>query len=115
MVFKRKTDEEKIAENIALFKKVGIDEKRLYKELGELMKDRDPKISAEALRIYEKLIGKPEKCWVLGCNWRYNLDTHHINKERNDNDSANLIKLCPNHHYLHHRNKIRLEDLSKFI
>lgn len=110
----RKTDEQKIKENKEAFEKAGINDELIFGQLKELIKDKDEKISKEAIRIYEALLGKREKCWVENCNWRYGLDIHHIDHNHENNNTENLIKLCPNHHYLHHRNKIRLEDLFKF-
>ena len=52
------------------------------------------------------------RCQVPGCEFPKNvLDVHHINQDRMHNTVRNLIALCPSHHRLVHRGKIRVWQL----
>lgn len=51
----------------------------------------------------------PRKCVV--CEETRILDVHHLDENRENNDPANLIPLCPTHHrYWHSRYKVLVEQ-----
>ena len=62
-------------------------------------------------RRYRAMIktGLPKelKCQIPDCRWHWTVDTHH-------ESVTGAHYLCPNHHSLIHRFKIRISDLKKF-
>ncbi len=55
----------------------------------------------------EEYLERTKICEVEGCNWTHTIDLHHITKTK-------YMAMCPNHHQLHHRKKIPIEDLKKY-
>ena len=111
------------------FEKASITQEYLAQKLKEVIETGNNIEKIRAVIHYEKLTGKRiesgeideslfetdrQKCAIKGCEWSYNTDTHHLDHNHGNNNPDNLMKLCPNHHYLHHRKGIRLEDLYKF-
>ena len=72
-------------------------------------KYRQTRLKELKFKITEKEFEEIIKNGCNICGWKYVFDIHHISKNPNK-----LICLCPNHHQLIHRNKIKLEDLYKF-
>ena len=54
------------------------------------------------------------RCAVPTCRTILTIDLHHIIKvsEDGENDSSNLIALCPNCHALHHRGDIPIDSIK---
>ncbi len=46
------------------------------------------------------------------CNWKLNIDIHHIDGNKKNNLKENLIGLCPNCHALIHRLKLTIEEIK---
>lgn len=62
------------------------------------------------IEIYKKVT---EKCAL--CNFDKIVELHHLDKNRKNNDTKNMIGLCPNHHKMIHdyRFKADLEEELK--
>ena len=56
------------------------------------------------LKTYKRVT---EKCAI--CGFDKIVDIHHIDKNKKNNDSKNLVGLCPNHHRLIHNYRFRNE------
>lgn len=52
-------------------------------------------------------------CFV--CGYGKSTDVHHIDENKRNNNSQNLVLLCPNHHRELHLGIISGEDLRKFL
>jgi len=59
-------------------------------------------------------ISLTSKCAIKDCGFTDTIDLHHIDENKKNNDSSNLIGLCPNHHLLLHRHKLKLVFKDNF-
>ena len=74
--------------------------------------DKRPALTADTKRIIE--VGAGHKCTVKNCNEHTYLEIHHINQDREDNNTDNLILLCDKHHKMAHANKIDRKSLKEY-
>lgn len=48
------------------------------------------------------------------CSWKWDINLHHIDFNKRNNNLNNLVALCHNHHFLIHKLNIKLENLKEF-
>ena len=69
--------------------------------VGAFPRRRRPERSRLSAKARRRLLCEcAYKCSVVTCARRDHLEFHHINWERNDDDEANILVLCREHHHL---------------
>jgi len=53
-------------------------------------------------------------CCVEGCYWKWCINLHHLDGDKNNNSLDNLVPLCFNHHILLHGAAIKFEELENY-
>lgn len=74
--------------------------------------NKRPCISAEIRRSIELESG--HKCAIKGCPEHTYLEIHHINNNRENNSTENLILLCDKHHKMAHAGVIDRKSLQEY-
>lgn len=82
-----------------------------HDEIGKIGKFRLKKFTVNGkYGLSEEEYSKiTEKCAI--CGFDKIVDLHHIDLNKLNNNKDNLIGLCPNHHMMIHRFKLKLEEL----
>ncbi len=62
-----------------------------------------------SLELYNE---KTKKCLI--CDFDKAVELHHLDKDHKNNNSSNLIGLCPNHHKMLHMDKYN-KEIQKLI
>ncbi len=84
------------------------------------LRHKDKRKERRVLKEYGLSIGDYERltkrCALCGFD-RYEVDCHHIDRNKKNNNKGNLIGLCPNCHHGIHRGKMRVteEELKSLL
>lgn len=68
------------------------------------------------IRAYRNIIKRTnltEECFLCGISLKIVLVVHHVDKNRKNNNAANLVWLCRNCHHLVHNDSLSYERLHK--